>query len=141
MAVLDRNTFRLIERYLYSYRELVEGLEIIKSDIIEGGNRELTEWGGGTPYVSDPTAIRGVRLCKTNIIEQEHWIRVIEQTMYKYAGTEKGRLMQLKYERELSEREICSELHIERATYYNWRQDIVMYAALVAAQEGLIRVA
>jgi hypothetical protein len=44
-----------------------------------------------------------------------------------------------KYFDEFGERHICLELHIEKTTYYRWREEIIMYATLLAAQEGFIR--
>lgn len=56
-------------------------------------------------------------------------------------GTEKGELLKLKYEREMGEVEICRKLNIGRTTYFRWRQEIVIYTAMVATQKGLIKVA
>jgi len=141
MGVIDRKTYKKIEFYLYSYRELAEFLEVYKMEIIERGNRELVEWGKGISYRSDPTANRAVKLCKENILETERWLKVVERVKARFKGTPKGELIRLKYELEQSEVFICQALNIERTTYYSWRQEIVLYAALVAAQARLIQVA
>jgi len=49
-------------------------------------------------------------------------------------------LLQKRYFDELGEIQNCLELHIERTTYYRWREEIVVYTAMIAAQEGLIRI-
>ena len=141
MGVIDRKTYKKIEFYLYNYRELAEFLEGYKMEIIERGNRELVEWGKGISYRSDPTANRAVKLCEENILKTERWLKVIDKVKSRFKGTLKGELIRFKYERGMSEIAICRELNIERSTYYAWRQEVVLYAALVAAQVGLIQVA
>lgn len=141
MGVIDRKTYKKIEFYLYNYRELAEFLEEYKMEIIERGNRELVEWGKGISYRSDPTANRAVKLCEENILKTERWLKVIDKVKSRFKGTLKGELIRFKYERGMSEIAICRELNIERSTYYAWRQEVVLYAALVAAQAGLIQVA
>jgi len=140
MGVLDRKTYKKIEYYLYHFFEIRREVEQEKQDIIEAGSRDLTEWGGGISYHSDPTANRAIKLTRPDLVEKEKWLKVIEGTIQHFQGTEKGRLLQKKYFDELGERHICQELHIERATYYNWRNEIVFYTALLAAQKGLIKV-
>lgn len=140
MGVLDRKTYRKIEYYLYHYFEIRREVEQEKEDIIEAGGRDIVEWGGGISYHSDPTASKAIKLVRPDIVEKEKWLKVIENTIQHFKGTEKGRLLQKKYFDELGEKHICEELHIERATYYNWRNEIVFYTALLAAQEGLIKV-
>lgn len=142
MAIIKRSLYRKIEYYLYNYKEIREKVKEKRKDVIESGGREIGETGGGISYHSDPTAQKVIRLLEdTNTIEDEEWLDVIEHTKEKYKGTEKGELLKLKYEREMGEVQVCRELNISRATYYNWRQEIVFYTAIVATQKGLIRVA
>jgi hypothetical protein len=140
MGVLDRKIYRMIEYHLYHYFQIRQELEQEKWDIIESGGRDIIEYGGGISYHSDPTALKVVRLTKPEIIEKEKWLKIIEKTIQHFEGTEKGRLLQKKYFDQLGEKHICRELYIERATYYNWRNEIVLYTALLAVQEGLIKV-
>lgn len=141
MALINRKTYKKIEYYLYNYNEIKKEIEQYKEDIALGGGREYGEVGGGQSYHSDPTAIKAIKLASSKITEDEKWLKIVEQTMKKYKGTAKEFLIKLKCEKSLGEVRICRELNIERATYYNWRNEIVTYAALIAAQEGLIKVA
>lgn len=141
MALIDRKIYKKIEYYLYNYNEIIKEIEQYKEDIALSGGREYGEVGGGQSYHSDPTAIKAIKLTSSKIIEEEKWLTIVEQTVKKYKGTAKEYLIKLKYQQELKEARICQELNIERTTYYTWRQEIVTYAALVAAQEGLIKVA
>jgi len=140
MGVLDRHIYKKIEWYLYNYYNIRREVEQEKGDIIESGGRDIVEWGGGISYHSDPTANKAVKLTRPDLIEKGKWLKVIEGTIQHFEGTEKGRLLQKKYFNQLGEKHICRELHIERATYYNWRNEIVLYAALLAVQEGLLKV-
>ena len=139
MGVLDRHIYKKIEWYLYNYYNIRREVEQEKGDIIESGGRDIVEWGGGISYHSDPTASKAIKLVRPDIVEKEKWLEVIEGTIQHFQGTEKGRLLQKKYFDQLGERHICRELHIERTTYYRWREEIVIYAALLAVQYGLIR--
>ncbi|HHZ00002.1 MAG TPA: DUF1492 domain-containing protein [Tissierellia bacterium] len=136
--VLDRKTYKKIEYYLYHYFQIRQEVEREKQDIIEARGRDLAEWGGGMSYHSDPTASKAVKLARPELVEKEKWLRVIEKTIQHFQGAEKGRLLQKKYFGELGEKQICRELHIERATYFRWREEIVTYTAMLALQEGLI---
>lgn len=139
MGVLDRKTYRKIEYYLYHYHQIRREVEQEKQDIIEAGGRDILEWGGGISYHSDPTASRAIKLTNPELLEKEKWLKVIEGTIQHFQGTEKGRLLQKKYFDQLGERHICRELHIERTTYYRWREEIGLYTALLATQYGLIK--
>lgn len=139
MGVLNKKTYKKIEYYLYHYYQIRREVEQEKQDIIDQGGQDLTEWGGGISYHSDPTASKALKLADPELVEKEKWLKVIEATIQHFQGTEKGRLLQKKYFDELGERHICLELHIERTTYYRWREEIVIYTALLATQYGLIK--
>ena len=141
MALIDRKTYKKIEYYLYNYDKIKKKIEEYKQDIAEARSRDIGSSGGGRSHHSDPTAIRALKLCRTSIVEDERWLRIVEATLERYADTEKEQLIRLKYERGLNEVRVCMELNIARRTYFRWRQEVVTYTALVAAQEGLIKVA
>ncbi|NPV44819.1 MAG: DUF1492 domain-containing protein [Firmicutes bacterium] len=130
----------MIEYHLYHYFQIRQELEQEKWDIIESGGRDIIEYGGGISYHSDPTASKAVKLTRPDLVEKEKWLKVIEGTIQHFQGTEKGRLLQKKYFDQLGERYVCEELHIERTTYYRWREEIVVYTAMLAIQEGLIKI-
>lgn len=139
MGILSRKIYKQIEWYLYNYYEIKREVQELKDEIIEGRSYDISEWGGGISYHSDPTANRAIKLTRLDLVEKEKWLKVIEGTIQHFQGTEKGRLLQKKYFDELGERHICRELHIERTTYYRWREEIVLYTALLATQYGLIK--
>ena len=140
MGIIDRKTYKKIEFYFYNYYAIKRELHDRKEDIIEESRSSIGEWGGGISYHSDPTASKAIKLCKDNIVEEEKWVKVVERVIEKYKGTGKGKLLQKKYFDELGEVHICREIHIERATYFSWRTEIILSAAIYAAQEGLLKV-
>ena len=75
-----------------------------------------------------------------NALEEDNpWRNVIDAVYMKYKGTEKGKLMELRYQRKKSEVQICMELHISQRLYYDWVSAIINDAALMAAYEKLIK--
>lgn len=145
MGVLSRRVYKHIEWRLYHYHELRrQALELAaqREDILHRGPMPPTPGAGGVAYKSDPTANKAVQLVRLEQkqVDAEQWVSVIERTISKYAGSHKGRLLELKYFADMSEQYICETLNIERTTYYAWRNELVTYTALVAAQQGLIRV-
>lgn len=92
MGVLPRKTYKQIEWYLYNYYSIKREIEERKEDIIESGNREIMEYGGGISYHSDPTASKALKLCKKDIVNYEKWLKVIESVIRKCDGTPLGLL-------------------------------------------------
>lgn len=93
-------------------------------------------------FRSDPTATKTLELLD---LSEERWaavlwVNVIKDVIAKYEGSPKGQLLELKYFGDMSEEYICSRLTIDRATYFRWRNELVLYTALVAAQNRLIEV-
>lgn len=74
-----------------------------------------------------------------NISHADPWRNVIDAVLTKYKDTEKGRLIELRYEKGRSYVQICMELHISQRLYYDWIKDILQDAALMAAYEKLIK--
>ena len=64
---------------------------------------------------------------------------VYDEVINKYKDTEKGRLIELRYQRRRKEVQICMELHISQRLYYDWISDILQDVALMAAYEKLIK--
>jgi len=145
VAVLNSRTYKQIEWRLYHYHELrrqVEELPEQRLDVLYRSRTPATPGGGGVAHKSDPTASKVLQMVR---LEHEQlgaarWVQAIEKTIVRYAESEKGKLLELKYFSEMDDEYICKALNIERTTYFNWRTELVTYTALVAAQQGLIRV-
>lgn len=145
MAVLSRRIYREIEWHLYNYHELRRKAEEVaaqREDVLHRSRIPPSPGGGGVAHKSDPTASKAIERIRLAHEQRAaaRWVNVIEQTIVRYADGPKGRLLELKYFSDMSEQYICHALSIERTTYYAWRNEIVTYTALIAAQQGLIRV-
>ena len=134
MRVLDRATYRKIEWHLFNYHALLKRISEKRDDALYGAPERAE--GRASGRLSDPTALRGISL-----LDGQDWVRVIDSTVSKYTGTEKQRMMILFYFEGKHINAVCCELAIEQATFYRWRTEIVLCAALYAARERLIQVA
>ena len=140
MSIIGGKNYKEIEYYLYNYHKIRRDVKLKREAIIEEGRKNIDEHGGGISFHSDPTAGRAIRLCKDDIVKCEKWIECIESTIEKFRGTKKGHLLQKNYFDELSVKQICKELDIGRSTFFDWKNEVVLYMALLAAQKGLIKI-
>lgn len=132
MGIIDRELYKDIEKILYNYYTLKKYYEEKEEDIIfENSNSGIRGAKGGH---SDPTGNKVVSL--SNLDNINNWIKVIESVKNKFEGTEKGKLLEMKYFKNLKASYIQESLYIERRTYFMWRNDIVLYTALVAQKYG-----
>lgn len=74
-----------------------------------------------------------------NLSPADPWKNVIDSVLTKYKGTEKGRLIELRYYHKRREVQVCMELHISQRLYYDWINQIIQDVALMAAYEKLIK--
>lgn len=74
-----------------------------------------------------------------NLDSADPWNNVITAVINKYQDTEKGKLIDLRYQKRRREVQICMELHISQRLYYDWINDILQDVALMAAYEKLIK--
>ena len=145
MAVLNSRTYKQIEWRLYHYHELrrqAEDLAAEREDVLYRSRMPATPGGGGVAHKSDPTASKVLQMVRLEHEQAEaaKWVAAIEKTIVRYGDGDKGKLLELKYFSDVDEAYICRALNIERTTFYAWRSELVTYTALVAAQQGLIRV-
>ena len=140
MAVLKRQTYKKIEYYFYNYFSLMRDVKEKREEILssQGSSKDILKLEANiSSQKTEITAVKAIKLCELQ--EKEKWLCVIESVLKHYKNTEKLKLIEKKYFEELSEVQICTELNIERRTYYVWRNEIVLFAAIIAAQEGLLK--
>jgi len=70
--------------------------------------------------------------------KDKKWAEIALDIRNKYAGTEYGELIRLKYDLKQTEQVIIERLNIERTTYYAWLNKIINEITLKAAYERLI---
>ena len=137
--IIDKQTFKKIEYYLYNSDRLKQAIEQTRKQLIEAGKPEMAGGINGIGYHSDPTAGKAIKLSTNRIIEYEKWIKTVEQVRKKYQGTDKAKFIEAKYGKGLSEREVCKQLFISRTTFYVWRKEIVLCTGFVALQNGVLK--
>ena len=122
---------RTIDREFYRYKANKEA-----------GGRSIREYAYSriaVNYESDRVCGSGLNTTESGVINAidrdfaksvraEKWALVFEMTMNRVRFTQKDRLMQLKYLEHKGVIEICNLLHISRATYFYWKDEILLHA-------------
>ena len=139
MSLLERKTNKTIEYFFYNYFNIRRELQEAREEILEGSTSfDYESIPAVTNNIADTTGKKVIELCRYE--EKEKWCTIVEKTLKKFTGTGKDRLIEKKYFEELGEVHICQLINVERATYYNWKNEIIYYAALLAAKDNLIKV-
>ena len=132
MAVLTRVQFQFLDRLFFDAPELqqvvAELRTLKKADAQESADPTAREAVEGLAEI--PAAMTYDR--------PEAWLRVVKLTWDKYHGTPIGDAMCRRYKlREKWTRTVC-QLYIADDTYFRWRREFILSAALFAAKEGLL---
>ena len=132
MGVLSKQQFQFLDRLFYdapALQQAVEELRIIKkSDAQDTADPTAREAVEGMAEI--PAAMTYDR--------PEAWLRVVKLTWDKYHQTPIGDAMCRRYKlREKWTLTVCS-IYIADDTYFRWRREFILSAALFAAKEGLL---
>ena len=138
MRILDKAIYKQIEWYLYNYRYIKRELAQDKADIAASSPNEIGKFGQGRSRHTDPTALKALKLTSDDILKKEQWVRVIEKTIEKFKDTDQGTLLELQYFQQKTRYHVWSTLHIDRSSYYNWKDSVVYYTAFLAQKFNLI---
>lgn len=143
-AAIDSTT-RHIELMFYREREIKRAVRLARENVTgdhSGGSN-------GHAFVSDPTALEGIRL--TTELKQvtlsdgvvikrpERWLRLVSG-VYEALDDISRRVATRKYHRRESWKATTVELGLDRNTYYTIVNDVRTLAKMAACQLGLIRV-
>ncbi len=153
MALLSREMYKLIEGKLHNRYNMQDEViiwfagkryELFPDDMAL--SRKISEVSGGkTNGKSDTTAMTVIKRMHIpkHIREAQRWLKIIGIVESRYAGTPKGMLLDAYYDGSPKGKgriqSVCDKLCIEQATAYNWRDEIVNFAALVSATENVIK--
>lgn len=128
-----------IEYYLFNYSALKEELTKAKEDIFSLKGY----WPDRPPAknLSNPTE-RAVTLYESKYGEAEKWLKCIDRALriVEEEDPSKKRLAELRYLEGKKIEEIAGELHIDLTTCWRWKDEILTLVALLAVEEGLIRI-
>ncbi len=132
MAVLTKTQFQMIDKLFFdapALKEAVKELRLLKkADAQDSADPTAREAVVGIAEI--PAAMTYDR--------PEAWLRVVNATWEKYHGTPIGDAMCRRYKlREKWTLTVCM-LFIADDTYFRWRREFILSAALFAAREGLL---
>lgn len=136
MGLIDRDLFRRVEFELYNYQANARKLRERQEEILY--STPYPSEGRSEGSVSDPTMARGLRLARLNESEQAQWVQCIKDAL-QLMPPEYRDLVRYKYVDGLKVEEIADRLHISRAWYFVWRENVVLYIIVLATQRGLIK--
>lgn len=136
--LIPRQAYKQIEYWLYNYQREKRLLEEQQEEILHSTKyKEVPGEGRGRGSVTEAKALK---LLAAQGSETAKWIKAVEITIERFAGTEKGRLIELYYLQEKSRYAVMRALNISEKTFYNWREEVVWHLALSADALGLLRV-
>lgn len=135
--MLDRKTRKKIEWAFRSYATLRTQAAEYLVDIAESGLTPNYGAVGGSSCAGNPTEVKGIRAAEHTAVL---WCKVVEKTMERFEDTGKDTLIKLKYFKNEKERHILDKLYIDRSAYYDWINDILTYATMIALQFGVIKI-
>ncbi|WP_416449312.1 hypothetical protein [Megasphaera jansseni] len=143
-AAIDSTT-RHIELMFYREKEIKRAVRLARENVTGGHSGG----GNGHAFVSDPTALEGIRLATelkqvtlsdgVVIKRPERWLRLVDG-VYEALDDISRRVATCKYRRRESWKSTTVEFGIDRNTYYTIVNDVRTLAKMGACQLGLIRV-
>lgn len=143
--------------FCLTYRAQIEAA-VLEAKMGAGGAGHTGGMGSGHCRVSDPTAIKAIRLLspvtavdvpfgpfiagareRVHLRHPEKWLEVVSAVEQRFlTGSDKAAdFYRSRYrDRDLWKR-TCTELHITHGIYYSLRKEVIQYAALYAVKYGL----
>ena len=138
MSALDRKTYKTIEWHFYHYSEVKQQAETDREEILGAASYAIEASGVRGTDTSDKTGNIVLRLeeSRTNA----DWCAVVEATVARYRDSPLGMLINMIYVEKQGVYRICDKMSIDRSTLYNWKQEIITYAAMKACEKKLVEV-
>ena len=128
---------RVIERELYSYEEnRKQAAEYVASHAFDNFSCDYS-----APKVRRSVQNTPERRVIDEIGEAERawkWCKVYEMTFNKFRWEKKDELMRKKYIEQKPPLQVSRELHIDRATYFRWLEEIRLIAYQWAVEMRLL---
>lgn len=138
--VLNKTNIRKIEWHLYKYNDFKKYIYNMRENIIYTSNNVYGESTSKPNTHSDPTALKAMKLLEVS--EEEQWVNIINKVRKKLREENLNleKFLVKKYFKNYTMIQIMMELNIERTTAYRWREEIILNVAILAIQEGLIKI-
>ena len=131
MALISKKIVLRIETELRSYPRNIKIVKEQRDEIILGSHYPDVSVSGGE--LSNTTQSKGIRLAQL----ERGWPEVIDKSM-NYMPNEYRTIIRHRYFEGYSPDIVADRLHISRALYYVWRDNIIYDLLLRATKEGLI---
>lgn len=128
---------RVIERELYNYAEnKKKAAEYVASHAFDGFSFDFTVPRVKRSQTNEPErrVVEEIGVAERNW----KWCKVYELTFNKFRWEKKDELMQKKYIEQKPPIQISRELHIDRATYFRWLEEIRLTAYQWAVEMRLL---
>ena len=131
--ILSRKLIKKIEGHFYQNQEERQLLDTMVQEIAEQICTRLDETGVKTRNFADTTANKAARI-EREANQLKKWIQVVKKTYERFLGTPYAQLMRMVYEDKESPTKVQCSLFISEATFFKWKADIILYAALKACE-------
>lgn len=141
--ILGKKTITKIEMIFFNYQQIIDAVNDIRAE-----QAKSKEGGSG---ISDPTAntaissispIRFVEIKDGNYIRRiynpEVWVKIVDYTFSVFGERLEAELARRRYFANEKPDYTADCMRIGQRTYYDWRNDFITQAALMAASENLL---
>lgn len=135
--VISKYNRQLIENNLRRYYDFLSIVNENDDKILSATGTGESSGASKNGY-SDVTGEKAVRLCEDTKIKK--WIRITEKVIEKFKNTLTYEVLEGRYFKDKNISQIKDEISVEQATIYRMREDIIIYTAMLAIQEGLIKI-
>lgn len=135
--IADRRLAREIESHFYGNAMEREEITARESEIAEAGAPRIHESGVRGTELSDPTGEKAARM-EEELKELKDWNGVVRSTYRRFSGTPQAEFLAMVYTERQSIARVCTQLYLDRSTYFRWREKILDFALIKAVEKGLI---
>ena len=141
--MLDRKIRKRVEYAFYNYKTLKEQGANYIVELAESGLTARLDSVGGSSGKSNPTEAKGIKAAEC--YDAIPWCRVVERTKKRFMDEPlKLKLIEYRYERKTPIKQLYTKHYdkfyaSEKKTFYNWLDEILTYAAMLAIQERIIK--
>lgn len=137
--VISKEVCRLIESHFYNHEQEKKELQRRKIEIAEEIVHALDATGIRGSMTSDPTFHKAKKIEKETALLQA-WVEVVQATIDHFKGTEYERFIHDVYNERTRYTQAERKMFVCRASFYNYREDVILYAALKACEKNLVSV-
>lgn len=137
-----KEVYKTVEWHLYNYQQHKSEIEAALENLAYSRSTFVNEYIPNTGFVSNPVE-RAVIEYEKQYAKIEKWVKVIERAIdivKNERNKKKYMLLIMRYFQGLKTSKILEELGIDEHEFYKWKDDIVGLVALLAVQEGLLKV-